>query len=70
MKVSEAIVDLRVKELKRLYRVALKKEEEERILEKRPYNKPASKKYKDKIYTYLLEKGFSTIECVQIFNKA
>lgn len=67
MKISDALVDLQVRELKRLYRVALKKEEEE--LKRSPYKKSHAKQYKDKIYTYLLSKGFNQEECVEIFNK-
>jgi len=68
MKVSDAIADLHVRELKRMYRIADKKNGE--ILEHNPYKKPSSKQYKDKIYKYLLEQGFSQEECVEIFNKA
>ena len=68
MKVSDAIADIHVKELKRMYRVSVKKEMEE--LKRNPYKKSQAKVYKDKIYKYLLEKGFNGVECVQIFNKA
>jgi len=68
MKVSDAIADLHVRELKRMYRIANKKDEES--LKRNPYKVPSSKQYKDKIYKYLLEQGFSQEECVEVFNKA
>jgi len=61
-------VDEHVRRLKMLYRVALKKEEEE--LKRNPYNKSLAKTYKDEIYKYLLKKGFSRDECMGIFNEA
>ena len=68
MKIGNAIADIHIRELKMKYRVALKKEMEE--LKRNPYNKSQVKKYKDEIYKYLLKKGFSEEECVEIFNKA